>query len=257
MSWKWSGGQPSGVAAEVKADTLTITSDKGNEIKRKGDEENPAVRIEREGNDVVKKASELVVEEKGEGGEKEEVNGAEEGEKETDTGKEETAHEEGSKLVNRGDANGHQETRDTEAEDKVNGEAQVSKDVEMADTDEAPEETAEDKQTEDPKEAEETESEELTPEKAEESETQEEPVDDESHATAGTKRKVDEGGEEQPQDDDDAKKQKTTDGSVKRGRGRPAKSESNGDGSKKTAPKKHAAEPTPGTRRSTRSTKKV
>lgn len=38
----------------------------GNEVKKKADPENPAVRVERSGHDVVKRASELTVEEKGE-----------------------------------------------------------------------------------------------------------------------------------------------------------------------------------------------
>jgi len=66
VSWKWGAGHPSGVASEVKAGDLTVVSHRGNEITKKGTEENPAVHIERSGNDVVKRASELTVEEKGE-----------------------------------------------------------------------------------------------------------------------------------------------------------------------------------------------
>lgn len=59
VSWNWGGGQPSGKVAEVKEGTAEVKSNKGNVIKKHGDEENPAVVIEREGNNVVKKASEL------------------------------------------------------------------------------------------------------------------------------------------------------------------------------------------------------
>ena len=49
---------------EVKAGEVSVISHRGNEIKKTGDESNPAVHIERSGNDVVKKASELNIEEK-------------------------------------------------------------------------------------------------------------------------------------------------------------------------------------------------
>jgi hypothetical protein len=52
----------------VKAGEISVTSYRGNEIKKTGDEESPAVHIERPGNDVVKKASELNIEEKSSGG---------------------------------------------------------------------------------------------------------------------------------------------------------------------------------------------
>ena len=68
MSWNYGGAQPSGEVAEKKADgEVSIQSKRGNTIKRKGDPENPAVHIARSGNDVVKKQSELHVEEKAEG----------------------------------------------------------------------------------------------------------------------------------------------------------------------------------------------
>ena len=67
VSWNWNGNQPSGTVGEVKAGEVSVTSHRGNEIKKTGDEGNPAVHIERSGNDVVKKASELNIEEKGSG----------------------------------------------------------------------------------------------------------------------------------------------------------------------------------------------
>ncbi|OQO10733.1 hypothetical protein B0A48_04033 [Cryoendolithus antarcticus] len=66
VSWSWGSGQPGGTAAEVaKEGEISITSKKGNEIKKKASPDNPAVHIERPGNDVVKRASELQVDEKG------------------------------------------------------------------------------------------------------------------------------------------------------------------------------------------------
>jgi hypothetical protein len=79
VSWNYGGAQPSGEVVEKKADgEVSVQSKRGNTIKRKGDPENPAVHIARPGNDVVKKQSELTVEEKAEGaenGEAEEANG--------------------------------------------------------------------------------------------------------------------------------------------------------------------------------------
>ncbi len=64
MSWNWHGTQPSGTVGDIKAGEVTVTSHRGNEISKTGDESNPAVHIERSGNDVVKKASELNIDEK-------------------------------------------------------------------------------------------------------------------------------------------------------------------------------------------------
>jgi hypothetical protein len=67
VSWNWNGSHPSGIVGDVKAGEVSVTSQRGNEIKKTGEENNPAVRIERSGNDVVKTADELTVEKKGEG----------------------------------------------------------------------------------------------------------------------------------------------------------------------------------------------
>ncbi|KAI9050866.1 hypothetical protein LZ554_004984 [Drepanopeziza brunnea f. sp. 'monogermtubi'] len=64
VSWNWGGSHPSGVAAEVKEGDVFVTSHKGNEITKHGEEGNPAVHIARSGNNVVKKASELQVDSK-------------------------------------------------------------------------------------------------------------------------------------------------------------------------------------------------
>lgn len=59
-------GDPSGTVAEIAEEgELSIKSNKGNTVTRKADPADPAVRIAREGNDVVKRAHELQVEEKG------------------------------------------------------------------------------------------------------------------------------------------------------------------------------------------------
>merc|ERR1712000_383016 len=68
VSWNWGGGAPGGTVAEKKTEgEVSITSKKGNKVKKNAEPDNPAVRIERSGNDVVKKASELNVEEKANG----------------------------------------------------------------------------------------------------------------------------------------------------------------------------------------------
>ncbi|KAI1849598.1 hypothetical protein JX265_007937 [Neoarthrinium moseri] len=66
VSWNWGGGAPGGTVAEKKTEgQVAIKSKRGNTIKKNAEPDNPAVHIERSGNDVVKKASELTVESKG------------------------------------------------------------------------------------------------------------------------------------------------------------------------------------------------
>ncbi|KAJ3918629.1 hypothetical protein F5877DRAFT_42165 [Lentinula edodes] len=56
VSWKWGGGNPSGVIEEIVADGKA----EGNTTTRIGrGEDDPAVKISRKGNDVVKLAHEL------------------------------------------------------------------------------------------------------------------------------------------------------------------------------------------------------
>ncbi|KAI1437335.1 hypothetical protein GGR50DRAFT_692381 [Xylaria sp. CBS 124048] len=65
VSWNWGSGAPSGTVAETKHEgQIAIQSKRGNTIKKNASAENPAVRVERTGNDVVKRASELTVTEK-------------------------------------------------------------------------------------------------------------------------------------------------------------------------------------------------
>jgi len=78
VSWQWSGGRPGGVASEVKEQgEITMETKRGNEVKKNAEPDNPAVKVDREGHDVVKKASELEVEEEG-------PNHKEDGEKQDD-----------------------------------------------------------------------------------------------------------------------------------------------------------------------------
>ena len=69
VSWNWGSGAPGGTVAEKKTSgEVAIKSKRGNTIKKNAEPGNPAIHIERSGNDVVKKASELNVEKKGSGG---------------------------------------------------------------------------------------------------------------------------------------------------------------------------------------------
>ncbi|KAI1826619.1 hypothetical protein F4861DRAFT_545625 [Xylaria intraflava] len=71
VSWNWGGGAPGGTVAETKHEgELAIESKRGNTIKKNASHDNPAVRVERSGNDVVKRASELTVEVKAKAPEK-------------------------------------------------------------------------------------------------------------------------------------------------------------------------------------------
>jgi Hypervirulence associated proteins TUDOR domain len=68
VSWKWGSGRPSGEVAEVATEGgISIKSDKGNTIKKNASADDPAVHIAREGNDVVKRAHEVAVDEKAAG----------------------------------------------------------------------------------------------------------------------------------------------------------------------------------------------
>ena len=68
VSWNWGGGAPGGKVAETKEHgEIAIQSKRGNTIKKNAEPDNPAVHIARSGNDVVKRASELNVEEKASG----------------------------------------------------------------------------------------------------------------------------------------------------------------------------------------------
>ncbi|GFZ49404.1 hypothetical protein JCM24511_07524 [Saitozyma sp. JCM 24511] len=64
VSWNWGNGQPSHgsagkVAEVVEEGQAEVKSNRGNTIHKKASKDDPAVKIERSGNDVVKRASEL------------------------------------------------------------------------------------------------------------------------------------------------------------------------------------------------------
>jgi hypothetical protein len=130
VSWQWSGGRPSGEVAEVKEQgEVIVESNRGNTIKRTANgPEDPAVHVAREGNDVVKNAHELAVEEK--------ANGTKEDQQDDSTGAEEKKHEEKG-----AETNGEVKAREKHArEEKLaesNGvtesESKEAKDVEIND----------------------------------------------------------------------------------------------------------------------------
>jgi len=117
VSWSWNGNNPSGVASEIKPGGVTVVSHRGNEITKTGTESDPAVHIERSGNDVVKTVSELHVEKKGE------QNGTSEKQEEsmTDEKKEEFKPEE-----NKAETNGEEAQADDKkkADEKVDAPAE-------------------------------------------------------------------------------------------------------------------------------------
>jgi len=59
VEWKWGGGKPSGVVEEIKTDGQLEIKSKGKMVHKNASPENPAVHVGREGNDVVKRMSEL------------------------------------------------------------------------------------------------------------------------------------------------------------------------------------------------------
>lgn len=111
VSWSWGNGQPEGKVAEVaKEGEIAIQSNRGNTIKKNADPEDPAVHIERPGNDVVKRASELEIEEK--------KNGS--SEQKADDPSEKENGSAGKKADEKAEANGA-ESKDTEKKDAANG----------------------------------------------------------------------------------------------------------------------------------------
>lgn len=66
VSYQWSGGRPGGTVAEVATEgAVTMETSRGNEVKKNAEPGNPALYIERQQHDVVKKASEVDVEKSG------------------------------------------------------------------------------------------------------------------------------------------------------------------------------------------------
>ncbi|RPA92979.1 hypothetical protein L873DRAFT_1603979, partial [Choiromyces venosus 120613-1] len=59
VSWNWGSGHPTGTVAEIKDHGSLEISSKGKKVHKNADPKNPAVHVARDGNDVVKRASEL------------------------------------------------------------------------------------------------------------------------------------------------------------------------------------------------------
>ncbi|KIW97524.1 uncharacterized protein Z519_01108 [Cladophialophora bantiana CBS 173.52] len=130
VTWNWGGGQPGGTVAEKKTEgEVAITSKRGNKVKKNAEPENPAVRVERSGQDVVKKASELNVEEKANG---------DAGSAESDDKKEESKQEAES-------TNGEKRKHDEVGEDEKEEENKQADEVEEEKNNGPLEENAEDK----------------------------------------------------------------------------------------------------------------
>jgi Hypervirulence associated proteins TUDOR domain len=134
VSWNWGSGKPGGTVAEKKTSgEIAIKSKRGNTIKKNASADNPAVHVERSGNDVVKRESELNVEKKASsgGGKKrksekkddEEEKGEEEGGTvENEDGKEVKATPKSSKKQ-KAEKKKDEDKEEADGEEKVNGEA--------------------------------------------------------------------------------------------------------------------------------------
>ncbi|KAK5109035.1 hypothetical protein LTR62_007583 [Meristemomyces frigidus] len=131
VAWQWGGGKPGGEASEIKEQgELSITTKKGNEVKKNADPSDPAVKISREGNDVVKRAHELEITEKGD--KSKDDGDKEEEEEEADAGAEEKKDEENGEKEAK--ENGDAETGDKrkaedddEEKEEVKGDAKKQK----------------------------------------------------------------------------------------------------------------------------------
>ncbi|KAF3007420.1 hypothetical protein E8E13_002977 [Curvularia kusanoi] len=118
VSWNWGSGQPGGEVAEVKEKgEIAIESNRGNTIKKNAEPENPAVHIERSGNDVVKRASELQIDKKAEGSSN--SDSKQEG-KESESGKQDEKQDDNSAETEKKD----EEMKDAPASEDKNGETE-------------------------------------------------------------------------------------------------------------------------------------
>ncbi|KAF9525208.1 hypothetical protein CPB83DRAFT_818928, partial [Crepidotus variabilis] len=59
VQWNWGSGHPKGTVAEIKEDGKLEIESKGKQVHKNASPENPAVHVARDGNDVVKRMSEL------------------------------------------------------------------------------------------------------------------------------------------------------------------------------------------------------
>ena len=123
MSWNWGSGAPGGKVAEKKTEgEIAIKSKRGNTIKKNASKDDPAIHIERSGNDVVKRASELNVEKKAHGGgdkkRKSEAGAGKSGEGDDDL----KVNEEGKEVKSSGKKQKTSEKKEPEKKEAVNGE---------------------------------------------------------------------------------------------------------------------------------------
>lgn len=157
VSWKWGNGAPSGEVAEIATEgEIAIQSNKGNTIKKNASAEDPAVHITRPGNDVVKRAHELTVEEKGEGATEESKDDGKASEDKTAEGDEKADEKGDEKMGDAADAKADAAEAKKDDKEKENGgmkagekrkadEAEEGEEAEQADTngDEKAEDAAE------------------------------------------------------------------------------------------------------------------
>jgi len=118
VTWNWGNGKPGGVVAEVRTEGELAIKTAGKTVKKNADPENPALHVERSGNDVFKRASEL----------NKEVDADDRGEEEKDAEngeKGETAFEKNDdgKGIKKADENGQKgpETGEKRTHDEVDG----------------------------------------------------------------------------------------------------------------------------------------
>ncbi|KAF2210724.1 hypothetical protein CERZMDRAFT_86021 [Cercospora zeae-maydis SCOH1-5] len=142
VSWQWSGSRPGGTVAEVKEQgKAEITTKNDNVVSKNAEPDNPAIVIERSGNNVVKKASEVDVEKPGD------KHKEDQGEEKTVTANDTNDTE---KKENGDKQTGDKQNGDKQNGDKQNGEKEEKKedgDAETGDKRKA-EESAEDKKDE-------------------------------------------------------------------------------------------------------------
>ncbi|KAF2431268.1 hypothetical protein EJ08DRAFT_649069 [Tothia fuscella] len=207
VSWQWGANQPSGEVAEVVKDgEVSVESHRGNTISKAAEKDDPAVHIARSGNDVVKLASELEVEEPKASGAADGGKAANEAEKDEDEKEEEKAAEEDVQPEKGSKENGNAKagTKRDHDKTKTNGK--------QTETKEAADESAE--------------------------------VDDEDEVDEEVEEKKDEPSAKR-QKTNNASEKKANGEPGKKGRGRPKKSDSNGTAkgpTKKKEPKKAATE---------------
>lgn len=134
VTYAWGSGQPGGTVTQVESNApVTMETKNGNEVKKHGEPENPALYIARDGHDVVKKASEVEVEEKGD----KQTEGEPEKKTDTEEKKEEEKKPEENGEPQTGDKRPAEESAEEKNAEETNGEAKKQK------TDDEPKENGE------------------------------------------------------------------------------------------------------------------